>query len=156
MERVNGLPAHPLFVHAPVVLVPLAVLGTLAVLARPAWRQRFGPALAVLSVVALVTTLLAVRSGEAFERLVGDQVDVSQHKQLGLTTRWMVALFTLGTLVYVGLDRSRRRADQPGGGSVPALVVAGLTAAVGLAATVWIIRTGDSGARLVWDGFLRG
>lgn len=38
----DGLPVHPLVVHAVVVLLPAAVLGTIAVAVRPAWRRRYG------------------------------------------------------------------------------------------------------------------
>lgn len=158
MERFNGLPAHPLFVHAPVVLVPLAVLATLALVARPGWRQRFGPVLAGLAVVATIATFLAIRSGDALATALGQDIDPSKHKNLALTTRWLVLGFTLGTLVYVALDRLRRPADaspdQPGSGSVAAWAVAGLTAVVGLAAAWWMYRTGEAGASLVWNGVL--
>ena len=38
-----GLPAHPLLLHIPVVFVPIATLGGLALAARPDWLLRFGP-----------------------------------------------------------------------------------------------------------------
>ncbi len=153
MERFNGIPAHPLFVHGPVVLVPLAVLVTLALVARPAWRQRFGPLQAGLAVVSLVATFLAVRSGEAFYRLIENDIDATEHKNLALTTRWLVLAFTVGTLIYVGLDR-RPRPDSAQRSSTAAWAVAGLTAVVGVVAAVWIYRTGDAGAQLTWKGFL--
>ena len=42
-DLINGVPIHPLVVHAVVVLLPLAVLGTIAIVVRPAWRLRYGP-----------------------------------------------------------------------------------------------------------------
>ena len=42
-DTIDGLPVHALVVHAVVVLLPLALLGTIAIAVRPAWRARFGP-----------------------------------------------------------------------------------------------------------------
>ena len=42
-DLINGLPVHPLVVHAVVVLVPLAALGTIAIALRPAWRPHVRP-----------------------------------------------------------------------------------------------------------------
>ena len=35
-DLINGLPVHPLVVHAVVVLLPLAVIGTIAIAVSPA------------------------------------------------------------------------------------------------------------------------
>ncbi len=42
-DLINGLPIHPLVVHGVVVLLPLAILGTIAIAARPAWRADLRP-----------------------------------------------------------------------------------------------------------------
>ena len=36
----SGLPAHPLFLHVPVILIPVAALAALALAARPSWWTR--------------------------------------------------------------------------------------------------------------------
>lgn len=41
-DLINGLPVHPLVVHAVVALLPLACLGTLAIAVRPVWRRQHG------------------------------------------------------------------------------------------------------------------
>ena len=154
MDHINGLPAHPLFVHAPVVLMPLAMLATLAVAARPRWRQRYGPALAVTAFVVLGATFLATRSGEAFKRAVGSQIDVSHHQSLALTTRAFVITFFLGTVAYTAVDRFRR--SRPPSWVPPAAwALSGITALLGILATVWMVKTGEAGARLVWDGVVQ-
>jgi hypothetical protein len=151
METFQGLPAHPLFVHAPLVLMPLLALATIPLAVRPAWRRRFGPALAIGALVLLVTTILAVQSGEAFEEAVEGQIDISHHRSLAEAARLFVALYFLGTAAGVGLDRFRGQdhsgwADQAARGFVwLAAVLAGL-------GTVWMMMTGHEGARLVWDG----
>ncbi len=42
-DLINGIPVHPLVVHAVVVLLPLALLGTIAIAVKPAWRRPYGP-----------------------------------------------------------------------------------------------------------------
>lgn len=66
IHRAFGLPAHPLLIHAPVILIPVLSLALLAVSARPAWFERFGVPIGVLAVVSLAATFLAVGAGEAF------------------------------------------------------------------------------------------
>jgi hypothetical protein len=38
----SGLPAHPLLLHVPVILIPVAGLAALALAARPSWWVRHG------------------------------------------------------------------------------------------------------------------
>ena len=71
-DLINGLPVHPLVVHAVVVLLPLATLGTIALVVRPAWRRPYGPLLVAIAAVATVLIPVATSSGEALEKHVGD------------------------------------------------------------------------------------
>jgi hypothetical protein len=64
-SRAFGLPAHPLLVHIPVVLVPLLGVAVVVLALRPAWRARYGPAAAVSAVVTMVGAILAAGAGEA-------------------------------------------------------------------------------------------
>jgi len=78
----DGLPVHPLVVHAVVVLLPLTVLGTWA-----SWRtgsgsrktrpSRLVTAVAVLAALAgVATTIQVYRVGDSGAKAVwGDQVD---------------------------------------------------------------------------------
>ena len=68
MSTFAGLPAHPLFVHAAVVLVPSAALVLLAYAFWPPARERLGAASPVLALVALVSAKIAEGAGEALER----------------------------------------------------------------------------------------
>ncbi|MBC8092563.1 MAG: hypothetical protein H7Y15_11605, partial [Pseudonocardia sp.] len=42
MLTLDGVPLHPLVIHAVVVLLPLAAVGTLAMAVRPVWRRSLG------------------------------------------------------------------------------------------------------------------
>ena len=39
IDKLFGIPAHPLIVHIPVVLVPLAAVGAVLALVVPRWRH---------------------------------------------------------------------------------------------------------------------
>jgi uncharacterized membrane protein len=149
-DLVNGLPVHPLVVHAVVVLLPAAVLGTVAIAVRPTWRQRYGTL--VLGVTAVATALIpvATSSGEALERRVGDP---GRHAALGDQLIW----FALPLLVLVGVlvVLERRATHRSGSGRGSGRGTAGRTIAVlavvaALATGVQVYRVGDSGARAAW------
>ena len=153
MESINGLPAHPLFVHAPVVLMPLATIVTLVLAFRPTWRRRVGFALPAVAVVILALTQLAISSGNAFDEIVGTRVNTDDHESLALMTRNFIAVFVVASLLLALFDRWHAKGGSGAAGSGVLLLVA-VTTISSLLATTWMIRTGDEGARLVWDGIL--
>jgi hypothetical protein len=61
----SGLPAHPLFVHVPVILIPTAVIASLVFMARPEWLGRYGIALSLVSIVAMSSVFLTMQAGAA-------------------------------------------------------------------------------------------
>ncbi len=61
----GGQPAHPLFVHVPVVLIPTTVVAAVAFVVKPEWFSRYGIALAVVSIVAMSSVFLTMKSGSA-------------------------------------------------------------------------------------------
>src|ERR1700735_1603840 len=66
----DGLPAHPLIIHVPVVLIPLSILGALACLLRPAWFLRYGILLCSVAIVAMSSIFLAMQAGSALRGLL--------------------------------------------------------------------------------------
>lgn len=153
LDTLNGLPLHPLVVHGVVVLLPLAVLGTIAIALRPRWRHRFG--LLVLGIAAVGTLFipLATSSGEAFEQRVGDP---GTHAELGDQLIWFALPMLVFVAVLVFLDRRGRTDGQwpapgepsPRSGQITA--IAALSVVAALAAGVQVYRVGDSGARAAW------
>ena len=158
MESIFGLPAHPLFVHAPVVLMPLLAIATVALAIRPRWRLRFGPALAVSALGIAVLTILAAASGEPFVELVSIGTGADKHKSLGETTRLLTVLFFLASAATAGFDwRTRGSSKTSGDAGQSSMVGVGLialTTLLAIAATIWMIRTGHEGARITWTGLL--
>ncbi len=72
---IDGLPLHPLLVHATVVLLALnggALIGCVAV---PRFRKWLGWGLPVLGVVTAVTTLLTEEAGE---NMLGERAQLSE------------------------------------------------------------------------------
>ncbi|PUA81911.1 DUF2231 domain-containing protein [Nocardioides currus] len=147
-DLIDGIPLHPLVVHAVVVLLPLATLGTIAIVARPAWRLRFGPL--VVAAAALSTALIpvATSSGEALERRVGDP---GRHAELGDQLIWFAVPLLLLSAALVWLEWRRGRPGAPVGSRTLLNVVAALVVVAALASAVQVYRVGDSGARAAWS-----
>lgn len=139
-DLINGLPVHPLVVHGVVVLLPLAVLGTIAIAVVPRWRRPYGPLVIAVAAVATVLIPVATSSGEALEKHVGDP---GKHAALGDQLIWFAVPLLILVVALVVLDRRE---------SSRALVmgVAVLAVLAGLATAVQVYRVGDSGARAAW------
>jgi hypothetical protein len=163
-----GLPAHPLIVHATVVMVPLAAL---AVALHTFWaraRVRLGLVTLALTLVAVVLVPLSTSTGEQLQSEVGNSALVHEHAELadGLLP-WVLGLLVVAALLVVRDWRadpthvSRRRAPwlhrDDGVGRVAAFgtrsVVLGVLAAVMvLGTTVQVVLIGHSGAKAAWHG----
>jgi hypothetical protein len=171
-EEIMDLPAHPLLVHAAVVFVPLLALGSVLYAIFPPVRARINWAVALVALAAAGSAVLARLSGDAFRaRLQRANAEpaltsINAHKQFGDYTMWAVLALAIVTLLLVWATPVRRRRDpdydedydyserRSGGAGaaflqvVLAIVVAGLAAA----SVYYVFRTGDSGARMVWEG----
>ncbi|MEI4273737.1 DUF2231 domain-containing protein [Klenkia sp. LSe6-5] len=144
-ETVFGLPAHPLIVHATVVLVPLGALLVLLHALWPAARARLGIVTPLVALVGLVLTPLSTESGENLERMVGRSELIEEHAHLadGLLP-WMIGLFVMAVVVHL---LGRRPATSKALG-VAAAVLA-VVAVVGV--TQQVVRIGHSGAEATWS-----
>jgi uncharacterized membrane protein len=151
MPTINGLPLHPLVVHAVVVLLPLAVLGAAALAVRPSLADRFGSLIIGVAALATVAIPIATSSGEDLEHRVGDP---GEHAQLGDTLIWF-ALPLLAVIVAMVWARRRARAVQGGAGragrGATGVALSALALVISAANVVQVYRVGDSGARAVWD-----
>lgn len=150
-ETINGLPAHPLFIHAPVVLVPLSALFALVLTLRPNLRRKAGWAVALSAVVALITTQVAITSGYRFDELLEGAVNTDRHASLATTSRNLVVLFVVAAACSAVLDRRSGDSVSPKSENLSRIAMAAATV-FSTAATVWMVRTGEEGARLVWSG----
>jgi uncharacterized membrane protein len=172
-DLINGLPVHPLVVHAVVVLLPLAVLGTIAIALRPAWRLPYGYFVVGAAAVATVLLPVSTSSGEALEERVGNP---GEHAELGDQLIWFALPLLILLVALVVMEWRRAREDAAvtgtpvtrtgttratsastgtttasrGTGSTARTVVAGLAILAALATGVQVYRVGDSGARAAW------
>ncbi len=150
IDEIFGLPAHPLLVHAAVVLVPLAALGLLAVALRSSWRRTFGPLLVVMAFGALVSTGLAQGSGEQLERRVEETKLVEAHTDEGeRVLPWAVAVFVLAVGAVAAGPLAKRVPALESRAFGVGLVALSVVASAGAVFTV--VEVGHSGAKAAWD-----
>ena len=122
----SGLPAHPLFVHVPVVVIPVTLVAALALMARPEWLRRYGIALSLASVVAMSSVFLTMQAGGALEdalNLHGEAARlISEHSQAAHILAIVCTAFTaLVILAFAACPDLRRPTDRPGDRRPPPL-----------------------------------
>ncbi|MEH0416775.1 DUF2231 domain-containing protein [Streptomyces sp. B21-083] len=154
---VNGLPAHVLFVHFVIVLVPLSALALVVCAAWPGGARRLGLLLPVLTLVTLASVPVATHAGEWLEEHVGSNPLVRKHAELGDgLLPWTLGLFVISAVVWWTARRSAPATDGTAGAprSSSALLrgaVVILSLAVAVGAVVDVYRIGDSGAKAAWQ-----
>ncbi len=144
LDTVGGLPAHPLLVHAPLVLIPLVSLSAVGMVASVRFSRRYGSAAAVLSALALISAVAAKLSGEAWS----EQVGVPQpHADLADPLPVIVLLQALLVTLLWLLDRGRpTNRSRP----LPVWLLSALVLVMSVIAVYWTVRVGHSGAEAVW------
>jgi uncharacterized membrane protein len=159
----GGLPAHPLFVHVPVVLIPTTVMAAVVFMFKREWFSRYGIALAVVSIVAMSSVFLAMQAGAALRgklNLQGEAAKlISEHSQAAHILAIVYVLFTATLIVTFAAQRIS--GDMPTGVGI----VDGLLSSKSMFAALRIVlvllsivagymcfRTGDLGAKAVWQG----
>jgi hypothetical protein len=159
----SGLPAHPLFVHVPVVLIPVTILAALVCMVKLEWFSRYGIALAVVSIGAMSSIFLTMQAGAALEaalHLRGRAAHlISEHSQAAHYLAFIYVAFT--AIVIVAFAAQRISSGMPTGlgildrvlgprGVFTALRLVLVLLALG--AAVMVFRVGDLGAKAVWQG----
>jgi hypothetical protein len=172
IKSLFGLPAHPLVIHAVVVLIPLVALGAIAAVLFPAIRARIGVLVAIGAVIDLVMTPLATGSGEALEDQVGTSALLEDHAELGeLLLPWVAVLAVALVLFLVIHRRQAGSAEAVSAGSgeagsgaagsggaqgwparrVLGVVLASVVIVSAAGSTVVVALIGHSGAKAVWS-----
>jgi hypothetical protein len=148
IDRIFGLPAHPLFLHVPVVFDPILAVVSIYFALRAGPRRRHGLPWAAFAVVALASTVLTAGAGEAFMDGRPHISDVLRdHKEAAETLRLLMFGLTASILVLVALDWSalRRRVPAAATASLAVLVVV-----LSLGAGFFTVRAGHLGAKAAW------
>ncbi len=143
--EINGLPLHPLVVHAAVVLGALAPLAALAYVGLPRGRALLRWPMVGLALLGAATIVAAYYTGRSFFNSRPPEIQanpqVLTHEHLARQLLWITIGF--GVVAVAAGWLSRRT------GAVR-VVLDVLLAATALAVLVWVARTGEAGARAVW------
>ncbi|GAA3437260.1 DUF2231 domain-containing protein [Kutzneria kofuensis] len=109
----NGLPLHPLVVHAVVVLLPLAAVGSIIIAVYPRWRRRYWLPVLVLAVLGIGSVPIATQAGEElYDSIKVANPDLAHHRDLGNALLPYAITFgvMLALLLIVGRLADRERA----------------------------------------------
>jgi hypothetical protein len=163
MLTVDGIPAHPLVVHAVVVLLPLAAVGTLLVVARPVWRQQLGVWVLLLALGGVAAVPVATQTGEQLEHALGRSELIKIHEERAdtLLIPALIFLMLLAATVLTG-RRAGARVDGPGAAhaltgttaTLPriTLITGVLAALAGLVVTGLVVWIGHAGSAAAYSG----
>ena len=163
----GGLPAHPLFIHVPVVMIPLSVLGALACVARPQWFDRYGILLCLASIVAMSSIFLAMQAGAALEGALNLQGEaaalIHEHSRDAHILAIAFVVFT-ATLILTfsahrisgGRPTGLGLADGILGLRSNYLFLRTVLVVLALISAYLVYKVGDLGAKAVWEGRLQG
>lgn len=154
MEEIFGLPAHPFMIHFPTVAIPLlAILGIVFVV-RPSLRPSWRHAMAVFTIVTVISTIFAAGSGEALADAIeaGDYIDT--HRSLGEQLRIIAILHGLSLLALLYLVKPDARASENSSVKAIDAVTSLAVVALSIMALIWVIRTGHEGTKVHWEGFI--
>ena len=159
----NGLPLHPLVVHAVVVLLPLAAVATLLVVVRPVWRRQLGVWVLLLAAAGVFAVPVATSTGEQLRASLGGGsplVEIHEERAETLLIPALIYLVLLAATVLVG-RRADAAVDGPGAahatrsnvGSLQRItMITGVLAALaGLAVTGLVVWIGHAGSVAVWQ-----
>lgn len=169
LDLFNGLPVHPLVVHAAVVFIPLTLLGIILISVKRSWRKSLGWWVVLLAFVSVGFSVAAKESGERLAVRVGLP---EQHAELGDTLPIFAGFMFLATLALVVADRFTTHRAESKAAAAPSAETAGSTESpgdkrsalvtvlaiiavlIGLVATFQTYRVGDTGAKAVWASVL--
>jgi hypothetical protein len=158
-EEFMGIPAHPLLVHAAVVFVPLLALLTIGYALVAPIRPHTRWVLGLLAVGAPIAAFLTKLSGDAFlERMqAANRVTpeflprLQTHQDFGDMTLYATIGLAVVALALVWFVPPRTvEGVRPGRALTLALQALSVLAAG--VAIYYVFRTGDSGAKAVWEG----
>lgn len=158
LTTILGIPAHPLLIHAAVVLVPLLVAAAIVYALWRAARSRLDWAVAGLAVVTPFAVLFSKLSGQNFRtrlierKFASPQIlaKITTHQSYGNKTFWWTIGFAVLALVLLWYDRRVRRGSLR---DVTWLILTIATVVVGAVLGYYVFKTGDTGAHIVWSGF---
>lgn len=154
--ELNGVPLHPLVIHAVVVFVPMAAAAAIA-MSLPKWRWLARWPALLLTLGATAACYVATITGVDLKEDRGLETSplVKTHEEWG--DRLMIAMWIFAVLVIVSFwmlpHVTRLTGGQDRAVKVPALEkpLMVLLPLAAVAVLVLVFLTGDAGARAVWE-----
>jgi hypothetical protein len=159
----SGLPAHPLFVHVPVILIPSTIMAAIVFMVKPEWFARYGIALAVVSIAAMSSVFLTMQAGAALSaalHLQGEAAKlISQHSHAAHILAIVYVVFTATLIVTFAAQRIS--SGMPTGLGIVDRLLSGKSVFAALRVVLVLLaigagymtfRVGDLGAKAVWQG----
>ena len=141
--EINGLPLHPLVVHAAVIFGPIAALVALAFLV-PRWRLKLRWPMVALALLATASIVAAYLTGDNFlehKPELRTSPQVQTHEDRAGQLLWVTIAFGVIALA------SGWFATRTGALRIVLDVLLGVAA---IATLVLVFLTGEAGARAVW------
>lgn len=147
-DTIGGIAAHPLFVHAAVVLIPLTSLAVIATVVIARWRARYGTLTLLGLAVATVAGFFAMESGESLLRNANVPVD---HQFWGKVVPFLALGLTALYGAFWAFTRPPEAASRAAARRSPvSLLAGGLAAVLAVAILALTMLVGHSGATAVW------
>lgn len=155
LDNIAGIPAHPLVVHIPVVLVPLGfILAIVAIWKR--YRTQLLIAAAIAAGLGGIGALLAGGTGEGLQRARegADRQLVRDHTEAGSQAQGGAGVFA-AVVIVAAAEEVLRRKGLLSKVQIPKWAPAALLAAsiaTGAVGTYMVYNAGHTGAKSVWNG----
>jgi uncharacterized membrane protein len=155
----NGLPLHPLLVHAVVMLAPVASIAAILGTVWPAARRKMGIVTPILTFAAAASAAVAMQAGEYLLAHVTETKLVQTHvNSAQAIPPWMIFMVAA---VWGQWYWFRAQAKRAAAGQEPVLsasltrvttwAIGVLVIVSAIGATSIIAIVGDAGARAVWE-----
>jgi hypothetical protein len=159
--ELNGLPLHPLVVHAAVILGPVTALTAIAYAVLPGWRWLIRWPMVALAVATVGTLFVTKLAGEAllddrFSDASGELADqIALHEDRGTLLLWVsIGFLVIAVVAALTVGGPSALASGAGArdsrGTAVTGVVLGLVVIGALALLVMTVLTGDAGSRAAW------
>jgi uncharacterized membrane protein len=159
---IGGVPTHPLIVHIPVVLVPLALIAAIAYFVVRPWQRPLAWIAGLLAGGGALGAVLAASTGETLQGRLPGSAAIRHHAQLGESARLLAFIFFVVTAILVVFEEVRLRhrgLDIEPSGRWSAVVahratypvIAALLAVSGVAAVAMLVDAGHAGAKVTWE-----
>jgi hypothetical protein len=164
MWVIDGIPLHPLVVHAVVVLLPLAALGAVVIAVRRSWRRSLGIPVLLVALAGVAAVPMATTTGSQLYAALGGQnplIDLHMQRASWVLPVALAFLVLLGgaVLTEIAIVRAEVGAHAARAATATRYHVAtglsALAALTGIAVVVIVVLVGHAGSTAAWEGVVQ-